>query len=385
MKVRLFCAMMLALVLGSCSSNEEPAYKNAQRTVLIYIVANNTLGDGSWNNIRYDQLDIDEMTLAATKENLNGGRLLVFRDDEYGAQTLNEIVDGKMVQLKQYDGSTSAVTVTRMREVYDDMRSYAPAYNYGLVLWSHASGWLDFGKSPSETTRSWGIDGNYQMSVQNLASALKGQDFDFIWFDCCYMGNIETLYELRGAADYIVASPTEVKLTGMPYNITIPYFFADTRRLITAAEKFFDYYDSMSGDDRSCTITVYNMNYIDDVAQKFKKILARRTTPLSGYTQQIYGVGTPYRSSFYDFVRYVDSLTDNNDETDVELYSEFISAMSKFIVYNANTPRMWDSLTLQYCYGVSSYILKKATDTFALKYNYFELSWYKDITSAYIY
>jgi hypothetical protein len=272
-----------------------------------------------------------------------------------------------------------------MTEVYDDMRTYAPASQYGLVLWSHASGWLDFGKTPETTTRSWGIDVSYQMRVQDLASALRGQNFNFIWFDCCYMGNIETLYELRGTAEYIVASPTEVRLTGMPYDLTIPYFFADTKRLVTAAEKFFDYYDSMSGDDRSCTITVYNMNYIDDVAQKFKKILANRTIPLSGYSQQVLGVGSPYRSSFYDFVRYADSLTDNDNENDVILFSDFISSMSKFVVYNAHTPYMWDSLVLQYCYGVSSYILKKATDTFAAKYNYFDLSWYKDITSAYIY
>ena len=87
------------------------------------------------------------------------------------------------------------------------------------------------------------------------------------------MGNIETLYELRGITDYVVASPTEIPSDGMPYNLNVGCFFELVPDLKGAARNTFDYYDVQSGKYRSCTISVYDMSKIDRVAKATRNIM----------------------------------------------------------------------------------------------------------------
>ena len=64
------------------------------------------------------------------------------------------------------------------------------------------------------------LDKDAAMTIPQLREALEGISFSFIYFDSCFMGNIESLYELRNNASAIVASPTEVLTEGMPYDKT---------------------------------------------------------------------------------------------------------------------------------------------------------------------
>ncbi len=85
-------------------------------------------------------------------------------------------------------------------------------------MWTTAPG--------AKTTRSFG-DTGYELDITELAAALEAQRFrfDYLIFDDCFMANIETLYDLRHAVDYIVASPCEVMGDGFPYDRIVPHLF----------------------------------------------------------------------------------------------------------------------------------------------------------------
>ena len=60
-----------------------------------------------------------------------------------------------------------------------------------------------------------------------MAQALEsiGRHWKFIFSDCCNMQGIETAYELRNVADYLIASPAEITGNGAPYDAMLKDFF----------------------------------------------------------------------------------------------------------------------------------------------------------------
>ena len=129
----LLIAMCLAMTACQSDEPDQPA-KVAKRTVLVYMVASNSLG----SNER-DQLDLNEMDNAIEREGLNGCRWLVYRVGPEGGQPelfeLKEGKRGKVVHetLEAYDTTRGAsVTASRMSQVIADAELHAPAQDYGL-------------------------------------------------------------------------------------------------------------------------------------------------------------------------------------------------------------------------------------------------------------
>ncbi len=373
-------ALLSACLLAACGDDDAPAVKpQVSRTVLVYIVANNSLSG-------YDARDINEMLVAASAGDLNGGRLLVYHAARGHNPLLKEVTAEGIVDIKEYkdyaDG-VSSVSVEAMRRVFDDMRAIAPADDYGLVLWSHATGWIDNGNSPEkEVRRSFGIDGNKEMSIPSLGEALMGEHFSFIYFDCCFMGNIESLYEIKGSADYVVASPAETPLDGMPYDLNVGCFFREVPDMVGAASNTFETYNAMTGRYRSSTMAVYDMSAIDDVMMSARAILASNTRVDDVGAIQQYGGGRSFGDRFYDLDGYMRSLTD-----DEELLGAFDESMSRFVIYAANTPEMYLSshIELNNCCGVSCYIVNDTGGTLLLPLNYQDLKWWNDVVAPTFY
>lgn len=369
-------AFLFALIITSCG-NDGPDMPDSpdevSRTVLVYVAGNNSLGYG------YDEKDIAEMEEAVKAGALNGGRLLVYHADVSGVPKLVEVTEKGLVAIKEYNDGLSSVSIASMKNVFADMRLVAPADDYGLVLWSHASGWIDNDRSPEvKMNRSWGIDGRKEMSIPDLGKALKDEHFSFIYFDCCFMGNIESLYEIRYSTDYVVASPAETPLDGMPYDLNIECFFEEVPNLVKAAKNTFNTYDALSGRSRSCTMSVYDMSHIGDVAGATRAIMQSNTMPLHGYVQQQYGTSS-FRDCFYDLTHYMKSLT-----ADEHLLSAYEAAMDRFVVYEAHTPQMaltLPAVDLNNCHGVSCYIVEEDAGTVMLPARYDALQWWADIVA----
>lgn len=72
--------------------------------------------------------------------------------------------------------------------------------------------------------------------------------FDYLLFELLFQSSVEALYDLRRAADYIVASPCEVMAHGFPYDTVIPSLFADDGArydLAAACRNVYEYYNTV--------------------------------------------------------------------------------------------------------------------------------------------
>jgi len=153
----------------------------------------------------------------------------------------------------------NSLDINIMSTVINKVLTDFEADSYGLVLWSHANGWLPTSQEQEVSTKAFGEDLNNnpkadgtQMDILDLRSALEACPlFDYILFDACDMQGIEVAYELRNCAGYFISSPGEIPAYGAPYNDVVPALFSDNGAAEAIAQAYFGQYESnySYGDD----------------------------------------------------------------------------------------------------------------------------------------
>ena len=370
-------ALSFILTLSGCKkkTDEPVGPTTTPRTVLVYMAANNDLGSRG-----YDEKDIDEMRTAVVAGGLNNGRLLIYHAATDGTETLCEMDNtGTLNIIKTYNDGYCSINAARMKQVIADVKANAPADDYGLVLWSHSTGWIEDGITESAPKRSFGADNSKKMNVTTLASVLSGQGFSFVYFDCCYMSTIEVAYELRNVTPTIVASVLEVPLEGMPYNKNIPCFFQETPDLIGAATNTFNYYNVLAGENRTCSMTVTNTAGLDALAQATRDIYALAGPVVNYTTVQKFSLDKAYYYS--DFGDYIEQLCATLP-TGPALLEKWNAALNDVVLYKAATPMLWNTTPIIKHSGFSTYILNKESDATNTSRNYNNLSWYADVAES---
>ncbi|MCM1452220.1 MAG: clostripain-related cysteine peptidase [Clostridium sp.] len=383
-QIALIFSLLAGIALSACGSSDEPTppkEKGVKRTVLVYMLASNNLGDDNGND--FDRLDLEEMLEGAKKGALNGGRLLVYHAEYAGAQ-MKEVTAEGITSLKTYDDGALSVSSTRMRDVIDDMKSLAPAEDYGLILWGHATGWLQDGIDDPIDDRakiqfySYGYDQNRKnyMNTSTLARTLEGQGLSFIYFDCCLMGSAEALYEMKDAAPRMIASATEVPGRGSPYDLVLPYLFsAGEADLEGASRAYFNYYKTNPSKADGCPVStaVINATKLGALAQATRKIYEQATeTCPEGYIGQLLYTNTNYN----DFGHYVMTLAGSENP----LYAEWKKALDEAVEYKEASESIWGIRPIEHFCGLSTFVIKKPSD--ASRSNYNTLRWYDDVASA---
>lgn len=375
-----FMIVVAGTIFTACGHTDEPDPQPARfgRTVLVYMVANNNLGS---NHMDYD--DISQMKKGAAAGGITNGRLILYHAPYNSDPVLVQINEASVDTLRRYDRQQYSVSAERMSRVLADVDRLAPANDYGLVLWSHGTGWLRDGME--ETTaepQSFGDDRGYKMNTSTLASVLEESNmpFSFIYNDCCYMMSVETLYELRNAVPLIAGSATEIPAAGMPYHQNLEYFFATpSADLISAAETTFAWYDALQGSDRTCTMSVVKTAGIERLAQAVKAIYEVSDPGLPiDYSPQRFSYTSDANCRYFDLYDYVKALCAYNPSK-TELFKEFDSAFNDVVVYEAHTPYLWNRVSLDRHNGISTFILSGAGSSSTGNYN--QLKWYADVAS----
>lgn len=369
-----------AVVFGSCDRTDEPDVqpKRFGRTVLVYMVANNNLGS---SHMDYD--DIYQMKKGASEGAISNGRLILYHAPYNADPVLVQVNEASVDTLLRYDRSQYSVSTERMSRVLEDVDRLAPAEDYGIVLWSHGTGWIHDGME--ETTvqpQSFGDDRGYKMNTSALASVLENSKLpiSFIYNDCCYMMSIETLYELRNAVPVIAGSATEIPAAGMPYHQNLEFFFATPAAdLKSAAETTFNWYDIQDGSDRTCTMSVVETAGLERLAIAVQAIYQASEPGMpEDYSPQRFSYTSDANCRYFDLYDYVKALC-GNDASKSELFKEFDSAFRNVVVYKANTPYLWNRVPLDRHNGISTFILSDATSSTIGNYN--RLKWYADVAS----
>lgn len=386
----LFGILLLAGMLTACcyesGNGEDPTPDPpvvtgpTERAVLVYMLADNSLGrDG------YDTKNLNEMIRAAADGLLHGNRLLVYHDDWWADHPiLKEVTPNGLKEIKAYDNSALSTSRERMEQAIADFKGVAEADCYGLIFWSHASGWplanevTSYAGAGGATPMWVGEDSGNYMDVTDLHEVLAGKGFDYIYFDCCLMASIEALYEIRDVADYFVASAAELPAEGMPYYQALPYLMAKDADLVEAARATFTKYDSLTGSDRTSTISVIDAAALEPLAEATGAIYQLHPELSSGYSVQKFerpkSNGGHYY--FYDFKDYVDNLQFTETAPSVAAWNK---ALEDAVVFQAATPWIFNTISVAHHCGLTTYILRRPSD--ALNKGYCNLRWYHNVAS----
>jgi hypothetical protein len=253
---------------GSTKGLEEYGSKDgAKRTLLIYMIASD-LGGDLQNNLNI-------ITSVATKENLNGGNLLVYYSENKEKASLFEIKpDENGVPTRHIIHSyedQSAVSKETMHNVIEEMKSLYPSSDsYGLLLSSHGTAWMPM--RYHTMLRSFGEENGKGFEIDELAEAIPDHLFDFIMFDACSMGAVECMYELKDKADYIVASPSEILTVGFPYQTILPRLFTKEADLANVAKDFYEFFKTYTFPVGNISVTA--TKELDGLAAITKEILS---------------------------------------------------------------------------------------------------------------
>lgn len=262
----------ISLCFNSCdlidSSDDTSVVVNEKNsTILFYMVGENDLSD-------YMEVNIDNIKTGYGKTD-SLANILVYKDidenpklylvdkDTYGTVTLKTI--------KTYS-SQASVDPDVMARVLNDVFTTYPASRKGVVFSSHADGSLY--QSSTISKRSFGlekINGTYYgMNITDIDEALSQCPYlDLVMFDACLMANIETAYEIKNRAKYLLATPNSVPGDGFPYQ----YVMADLLKmneesLKDAADQYYNYYrmNSLEWDD-FVAVSLTDLTKISDIAE----------------------------------------------------------------------------------------------------------------------
>lgn len=158
-----------------------------------------------------DVSDLSKGYLADTgwegKVNWNGGRLFLLTKSDADYEINSQV-------LEEY-GEVNSGDKATLQEVIEDSLAACPAKNVCVIMNDHGGAYIGACQ-----------DENYDgiMSVPDIkAGILAATDdagVDLLAIDACLMSNLETLYELRSCADYLVASSESIWAEGFNYNTT---------------------------------------------------------------------------------------------------------------------------------------------------------------------
>lgn len=344
----LFAALMFGCIVSSCSKEDEPAIVETQTTIFMYLPWSSNLTNYFYQNIRDMESNICQMG------GLGNDRIIVFMSTSAQEASMYEIKykNGECVHvpISTYD-NYPFTTEQGLTSLLQDMRSYAPAKKFAMIIGCHGMGWL-----PVKTSRSLsstekyhyeyeegnrltryfgGTTADYQTNISTLSAALSnsGLKMEYILFDDCYMASIEVAYELRHVTDYLIASTCEVMAYGMPYATMGKYLLGkpDYKSVCDEFYNFYSNYEAMSYG----TLSVTDCSELERMAElmlqinqtyKFDETKINSIQRLDGYSPAI----------FFDYGDYVNTILNDNN-ADQELKDEFNRQLTLTVPYQTHT------------------------------------------------
>lgn len=378
-------AILAAAGIQSCDSLPEPEPEVTQRTVIVYIAGDNNLSG---------EVDSKISALSEGFKHVDAGRnrLAVFADYRTEMPKLIEITAEGPVTVGTYPSLDSADPENLKSGIAGIAGKY-PAESYGLICFSHASGWLPqgalsdpagYGSSAAPDPASILQDGSREMALEDFAEAIRlpgGQKYDFIAFEACYMAGIEVAYELRNAANSLIASPAEILSPGFEscYEECLYMLYGEDPDITGFARAYFDHWNSMHGAMRSATISAIDLRHIGELAEETGRLI-REGTYLISDPSDIQHFNRNHHHLFFDLTEYLEAVMGENREQDMERYR---SILAETVLYCNAThsfmPGYPYSFNIETSCGLTAYIMQP--DLPRLNRDYELTSYYSEILS----
>ncbi len=372
--------LLLLLTAFSCSKDPkvEPVVPKG-RTILVYVALDNSLSS--------EMVDVHASLMQGWKNSSKEGSLILFADSRGDEKPL-------LIQIKEHKGVVIADTLLRydndnsaspelLSRVIADTKLIAPGDSYGLLLFSHATGWLP--AKAFSNPGAWGIavansevptlqsifeDNGREMEFADFAAAIPDGMFEFIASEMCFMSSVETAYALRNKTKYLLAAAPEVLSPGFEpiYKTSLDLLFKPTPDLEGFALKFFDYFNGLQGAYQSAAISVVKTSEMQALANYTSKINLALTQDQIDKVQIYDRNGRP--NVFFDFRDYVaqTATTKEMEQLDVLL--------DKAVIFKRSTPKLINIYIPKHS-GLSVYIPQAGLPR--LNKAYEDTEWYKAV------
>lgn len=369
-------AIVSIIGLGSCTEEAFDVDKVNKQTILVFLPW--TGGNSSIGLTKALSNNIDSICAGITdKKGLNNTRVLVFFSNNANNSTLFDLTYNDVTKevsrtpIKTYEGSAYN-SANGFADLLNEVRQNAEALNYALIIGGHGCGWscaddwinypnqaksfntqqtfdtsfsgIQFGADPNNpTTRFFGSVDRKENSIDlsTLAEGIKqsGIKMQYILFDVCYMGNVETAYELKDVTNYLIATSSEIMAKGIPYRSMWSYLNGTTPNYSSLVNGIVNFYKNSTAP--YCNMAAIDCRQLDALANVMKEINQKYTLdttipldsiqPLDGFS--------PHLS--YDMAVYVDSLRPSG-----YLKEQFNNQLKKTVKAAAHTDCAYTALRL---------------------------------------
>lgn len=358
--VMIVLAVLLMWMMIGCSEVEDEAHISPVHTILFYMGGDNNLS----GEVQQKTAILKDVSVPPC------GRLLVYMDCKDNNPQLWEAGNGKLTLLRNYEESNSA-DATIFRNVLREVVEQYPAPSYGLVLFSHASGWMPESTYSNPALRSVVIDGSDEMEIADLAEAIPDGMFDYILFEACYMAGVEVAYELKDKTTYIVASSAEIVSPGFSsiYKESLPLLFKKDADLINFCQAVEADYKTRNRDYASLTLSLIDTRKLDDIATVLH---AANVPPTTIDTQSF---------SRYGGTLYFD-LCDSYKHLSAEIRTDLQAAVDACVIWKSATSQFmpnYGGFEIRAHSGLTTYIQQDHYRN--LNEAYRQTKWYKAITN----
>ena len=380
-------AIMALAAIQSCEKTPDPVPAETERTIIVYIAGDNNLS-GEVNS------KISALSEGFKHVDAIRNRLIVFADYRTEMPELIEITAEGPATIETYPSLNSA-DPENLKSVIAGIVQRYPADSYGLICFSHASGWLPQGALSDPTGYSTGSsaapepasilqDGSGEMALEDFAEAIRlpgGIKYDFIAFEACYMAGIEVAYELKDAANSLIASSAEILSPGFEscYEECLYMLYEKDPDIACFAKAYFDHWNSMQGALRSATISAIDLTRIGELADEIQHLMDEGTYLISD-PSGIQHFNRNHYHLFFDLTEYLEAVMGAGKTAYMERYR---TIMDRTILYSNATPSFMPgypySFNIDTSCGLTVYIMQP--DLERLNYDYEKTSYYSEILS----
>ena len=345
------CTLSLATTFTSCGDEAIDVESVNKQTIFVFFPwTGDTRRTGLYSDLKNNVDSMCEGIVA--KKGLNNSRVMVFMSQNYKKSYLIDLQydsNKKAVirdTLKTYDEATYT-TAEGFAEILNEVKRRAEALNYSLIIGAHGCGWtysrdwvnypymarpnagfapkgntnhptatdnfsgIQYGPDPNKpVTRFFGsvsLEEN-ALDVPTLAEGIKlsGTKMQYILFDACYMGNVETAYELKDVTNFLISSSSEIMGAGVPYKTVWNYLNSSAPNYSGFVNGVVNFYKNDSYPH--CNMAAIDCRQMEKLASVMKEINSKYTLSSSVPLDSIQSLDGFSPNLFYDMSVYVDSL-----------------------------------------------------------------------------
>ena len=237
--VRRLAAAVALLAAVPCHKEPTPDPLPEQQQTVVMLLP--------WANMSsYFKQNIAGMERIVARGELDGARLVVYFMESASTATLFELKERNGAcerrEIARYDRAPDFTTAGGLASILGAAKRAAPGRRYGLIVGCHGMGWLPADEAEGRAAEGAGVarereyweheaDGMpltrwfggtsaaYRTDIATLAEAIRRAEMpmEYILFDACYMASVEVAYELRGVAQHLIGSTSEIMAYGFPY------------------------------------------------------------------------------------------------------------------------------------------------------------------------